>query len=50
MSTPCEVKGNDGAYHCPYTEKEKKYESELCRTMCDVDIEKDPLADDEDDD
>ena len=41
--TPCDIKGDDGAYHCPYIDTYMGYESEMCRNMCDVGIEDNPL-------
>lgn len=41
---PCDIKGTDGAYHCPYKDTYDGYKSEMCREMCDVDVEENPTA------
>ena len=36
---PCEIKGEDGLYHCPYADTYTGYESEMCRTMCGLGVD-----------
>lgn len=40
---PCDIKGDDGAYHCPYVEE--KPSSDLCKEKCNVDVDEDPCSD-----
>jgi uncharacterized protein (UPF0305 family) len=39
MFTPCDIKQDDGRYHCPYEDTYTGYESEMCRVCCGLGVD-----------
>lgn len=48
MTTPCDLKDENGNYTCPYKATYMGYEDEMCRNCCGLGVDEDSYPESED--